>query len=411
MSGVDYIYNNSGSINAEDNWWGTNFNGTNPQDVGITNFEVANWIVLTVTANPTNVNIGDSSTVTADLLHDNLGSLVDGAIPDGLTVNFSSDGLGSINPTTSTTINESTTSTFTGHSSGISVISTTVDNQITTTNIIINSNSTKTKLIIKNVTGLNNQTVTLKATLTDTTGKLLAGQKVFFSVNGYNYSAITNNNGIASINYIPNDAGNYNFIVNYKGNNKYTASEGTGVLMVNPSAYLYLLIISSNKNPKIGEPFTLTYKLGNKGPDNATNVTMTIPLPADFNVSKISGNGNWTYNKVTNTIIWTLTNVTIGDPYLYITGKINTSGIYIFGSNITSETNNLNLDGVTPITITATNPITPTNPINNSTNSPNSTILNAATTTVPMQHTGVPIAGLIFGILSVLGGSIMSRKK
>ena len=112
LSGIDYIYNNGGSINAEDNWWGTNFNGTNPQDVGITNFEVAKWIVLTVTATPTNINIGGNSIITADLLHDNEGNLVDGAIPDGLTVNFSSDGLGAINPTTNTTTNESTNINF-----------------------------------------------------------------------------------------------------------------------------------------------------------------------------------------------------------------------------------------------------------------------------------------------------------
>ena len=202
--------------------------------------------------------------------------------------------------------------------------------------------------------GLNNKKVTLNATLTDINGNLLAGQKVFFSINGHNYSGTTNNNGIATLNYIPHGVGAYNFIVNYLGNSNYTTSKGTGVFMVNPSAYLYLEITSSNKNPKIGEPFTITYKLGNNGPDNATNVTMSIPLPSEFTASNITGDGNWTYNKTANTINWTLTNVTIGDPYLYITGKIRTRGVYVFGSNITSETYNLNTEGVTPITITST---------------------------------------------------------
>jgi hypothetical protein len=61
---------------------------------------------------------------------------------------------------------------------------------------------------------------------------------------------------------------------------------------------------------------------------------MTIPLPSGFIVSNITRDGNWTYNPTTNTIRWTLT---IGDPYLYITGKTDTSGIYVFGSNITSK--------------------------------------------------------------------------
>jgi Bacterial Ig-like domain (group 3)/Domain of unknown function DUF11 len=405
MSGIDYIYNNSGSINAEDNWWGTNFNGTNPQDAGITNFEVANWIVLTVKANPTNINIGDNSIITADLLHDNLGSLVDGTIPDGLAVNFSSDGLGTISPTTSTTTNGATNTLFTGNSSGISKVSTTVDDQTTTTNIKINSTSTATKITVKDVTGLNNQKVTLNATLTDINGNLLAGQKVFFSVNGHNYSAITNNNGIATINYIPNGVGNYNVTANYKGNDDYTGSEGTGFLMVNPSAYLYLQISSSNKNPKVGETFTITYKLGNNGPDNATNVSMTIPLPSNFTISNITGDGNWEYNNTTNSVTWTLSNVTVGDPYLYITGETNTNGVYVFGSNITSETYNLNTQEVTPITVTSNDPTDPTTPTTTN------TIFNSNTKTIPMQHTGLPIAGLILAILTVLGGSVMSRRK
>ena len=412
---VPDIYNNNGNVNAENNWWGTNFMGTNPQDAGRVNFPVTKWIVLTVTANPTTINKEDNSTITADLLHDNLGNYLDpsnGHIPyEDITVNFSSDILGTITPETGTITNGSTNSTFTGHSSGVSAVSAMVDDQTVTTNVIITSPTTKAKtnITVKNVTGVNNQRLSLNATLTDIYGHLLAGETVLFNVNGHNYNAVTGNDGVATINYIPYGAGNYNFTVNYLGNNNYTASEGTGLLTVNPSAYLYLQIKLSNDNPKVGESFTLTYKLGNKGPDNANNVTMTMPLPSGFTVSKITGDGNWTYNSADNTITWTLTNVTIGDPYLYITGKTNTNGFYVFGSNITSETYNLNTEGITPITITATDPTNPIIPINP--NSTNSTTVNAATTTIPMQQTGIPIAGLILGILSVIGGSILSRKK
>ena len=178
------------------------------------------------------------------------------------------------------------------------------------------------------------------------------------------------------------------------------------MLTVDPSAYLYLQITASNKNPKIGETFTLIYKLGNNGPDNATNVTITIPLPSGFIISTINGDGNWTYNPTTKTITWTLSNLPVGDPYLYITGKTINSGVYVFGSSISSETYNLNTEGITPIIINttknSTNPVTPKN---------STIILNTDTNTIPMQHTGIPIAGLLFGILSVIGGSLMSRKK
>ncbi len=141
------VYNSSGRINAEDNWWGTNFVGTNPKDAGRVNFTVTKWIVLTITAKPQTINDGDKSTVTADLLHDNLGNYlnpINGHVPDGITVNFSSDAYGSVNPETNNTTNGSTFTTFTGHSSGVSEVSATVDQQTVTTNITnqLTTNST-----------------------------------------------------------------------------------------------------------------------------------------------------------------------------------------------------------------------------------------------------------------------------
>ncbi len=178
------------------------------------------------------------------------------------------------------------------------------------------------------------------------------------------------------------------------------------IITVNPIVDLYLTMTSKG-NPKVGETFTITYKLGNKGPNNATNVIVTIPLPKGFVLTGINGDGNWTYNTANSTITWTLTNVTVGDPYLYVTGKTTSAGNYIFNSSLTSETYNLNTQGVTPITITSTNPINPTNHTTPTTK----TIFNTATSIIPMQHTGIPIAGLLFGILSVIGGSVMSHKK
>lgn len=167
-------------------------------------------------------------------------------------------------------------------------------------------------------------------------------------------------------------------------------------ITIKPAANLYVNIKSSNSNPKIGETFKLTYKLGNSGPDAASNVTITIPVPENFEISSISGDGSWTYNAATRTITWTLANVPVGDPYLYITGKTTKAGVYSFGSSITSDTYNLNTEGVTPLTINAAS---------------NTASVNAANVTVAMQTTGMPIAGLILAILAVLGGIFTPRKK
>ena len=166
-------------------------------------------------------------------------------------------------------------------------------------------------------------------------------------------------------------------------------------------------------NPKVGETFTITYKLSNRGPDNATNVVVTVPLPSGFVVSNIKGDGNWNYNIVNSTITWTMNNVTVGDPNLLITGKTTSSGLYVYTSSISSEIYDLNTEGVIPITINTTNPInpyliivTPTTTINIAI--PITTLKSA--NTIPMQHTGLPVAGLILAILSVFGGLVMLRK-
>ena len=146
----------------------------------------------------------------------------------------------------------------------------------------------------------------------------------------------------------------------------------------------------------------LTYKLSNNGPDNATNVTMSFQIPSGLEfVNATVDNGTWTYNP-NRTITWNLTNVAVGDPYLYLTVRALGTGSYIITPTITSETFNQNNDPLTPFSINV-----------QAQNNSNSNTVNAASTTktVPMQTTGMPIAGLMLAILSVLGGTLAPRKK
>lgn len=193
-------------------------------------------------------------------------------------------------------------------------------------------------------------------------------------------------NGIASILFTASRAGIQEI-------NASTDDENvTATVTINPTADLYIQITSDKKNPRVGEIFTLTYKLGNNGPDDATNVTITIPIPEGFHISSITGDGTW--NIVGNNIIWTFNNVTVGDPYLYITGWTTAAGNYIFTASISSNTFNLNSRGVNFLSINAQPQV------------------NAATTnTVGMQKTGSPLAGIVLAILMVLGGYIGTQKK
>ncbi|MDY9924651.1 hypothetical protein [Methanobacterium sp.] len=200
----------------------------------------------------------------------------------------------------------------------------------------------------------------------------------------YYLTALVNSTGLAGTN-VTN-------VVN-ETHSEYPNNSTTNCTVYVPKADLYIQITSDKNNPNVGETFTLTYKLGNNGPDTADNVTITIPLPEGFVISKIEGDGNWTVTG--NTITWTMNNVTVGDPNLYISGWTTGPGNHLFTASITSDTFNINSMGVSPLTLNAQ----PT--------------VNAATTTntVGMQTTGTPIVPLAIGILSVLGGLAITRKK
>ncbi|UTB32352.1 MAG: Ig-like domain repeat protein [Methanobacterium sp. ERen5] len=391
------IYNSGGTFDARYNWWGSN---TNPSaNISGSDVSYNPWIVLTVTPNPATIKIGGKSHIKSDLLHDSNGVYHDpakGHVPDGLTVKFSSDSNGTVSPVSSITTNGQANTTFTGLNPGISKMSATVDNETVIKSVTI---KTTTKVNVLPVNGLKGDSVNLTARLTDNHNDPVKGAQIQFSINGTVVGTVkTNNNGIATLKYvITENKGTYLIFAEYLGNSTYLGTNNTNQLKVKPTPVnpvydLYLRINSSNNHPKVGELFTLTYKLGNNGPDNASNVTVTIPIPVGFNVSNITGDGNWTYNTTNSTITWTLTNVPVGDPYLYVTGKTVKAGQYIFGSSLSSETLKLNSTTVNPTSTTSKADGTLTN-------------------TIAMQHTGVTIAGLLLAILMVFGGYIMPRLK
>ena len=98
------------------------------------------WLILTETASANPVQVSGVSTITADFTHNSNGEDTSsgGRIQDGLVVNFSSDGLGSMNPTTSKTVNGKATAVFTaGSNTGTSNVQVSANNEIENLNIII----------------------------------------------------------------------------------------------------------------------------------------------------------------------------------------------------------------------------------------------------------------------------------
>jgi uncharacterized repeat protein (TIGR01451 family) len=305
------IYNN-GNMNAEDNWWGSNADPTTISNLlgGYGNLDANPWLILSISANPTEIFNTKTSNVTVDLFTDSSGANLSGdsaKYPSEIPLTFT---------TTWGSISQAVLNYGTG-----------------------------------------------AATFTANGGALPAQ-------NPATVSAADSLNPTATV---------------------------STTITIKTAADLYVKVTSSNNDPKVDETFTITYKLGNYGPDAAKNVTITLPLPVGFEVSNISGDGQWTYTATTNTITWTLEDVPVGDPYLYVTGKLTSAGSYVFGGSIVSETFNLNTEGVTPLTVNA---VTET-----------STEVNAATKTVAMQETGMPLAYLVLAVLLMLGGLVVPKRK
>ncbi|KAF5058554.1 hypothetical protein DSECCO2_345360 [anaerobic digester metagenome] len=309
------IYNSGDSVNATDNWWGSNNPVWTNLIAGMS--YPTQWLYMLMDITPTTINNTQTSLVTVSFNNLCDGTTFDpstGHIPDGTIVNLSS-ALGSFNPAIIKTIDGIATALFTANQTGTN----------------------------KNIT------------------------------------ATTDNQTF------------------------------TQLLTVNPAAYLYLNVTSSKSNPNVGDTFLLTYKLSNSGPDNATNVTVSFQIPAGLEfVSASVDNGTYTYNPANRTVTWTLDNVAVGDPYLYLTVRALGTGSYSITPAITSETYNHNTDPLMPFSISVQ-----TQNSNNSGSTANSATVNAASTTktVPMQTTGMPIAELVLAILAVLGGVFTPRKK
>ena len=130
------IYNSNGNLDASLNWWGSN---TGPQIEDISGITIPLWLVLTVTANPQIIPSNNLSKITADLLHDSMGTFhnpVYGYIQD-ISINFITttgimNNLSTINGIAQFNLNG-------GLNGGVDTVSTKIDNQTVKTLVIIDT--------------------------------------------------------------------------------------------------------------------------------------------------------------------------------------------------------------------------------------------------------------------------------
>jgi len=136
------VYNTGSTIDASNNWWGTNANPSGyTSGTGVVTV-VSPWLVLGITAVPSSIATTQTSTILANMTYNSAGiNTASGGIfvPDGIKNTFGIiTGSGTVSPGTNLTINGVSNTTFTpSGSSGARTISATVDGQMVSTGIMV----------------------------------------------------------------------------------------------------------------------------------------------------------------------------------------------------------------------------------------------------------------------------------
>ncbi len=246
------LKNEIGTINANNNWWGTN-NPTSPGDIWVVSGSVdhTKWLVLTINASPT--NSGGNSSVTADLTHNNQGedTSSQASIPDGVPINFITNNgtiisqaytlggrastilnLNTIQPnnvTVSTSLDNQTVSTTRFITTGVAVLnitSTAIDNSTSQTlnityNIPLNESVTWLSIvwIPTTINGITNPAEELQVIVN---GNIVL-DKLIYNNNGLNTDTLTFNlvyPGVSGFNITFTDPDDSSMkTLNFPGNN------------------------------------------------------------------------------------------------------------------------------------------------------------------------------------------------
>ncbi|MGC9516205.1 MAG: hypothetical protein ACP5C3_00740, partial [Methanomicrobiales archaeon] len=166
---------------------------------------------------------------------------------------------------------------------------------------------------------------------------------------------------------------------------------------IDPKSSLYLTITPGKENPVVGDTVTYTLKVGNRGPDPAQDVVMTYTIPEGLEFAGANVDvGTYTYDPATRTLTWTIGEVPVGDPYMYLDLKILKAGIFLINPRLSTSTFDPTLNEDTQsLTVNAADKPTP-KPVHGK--------------TVGMQTTAMPVAALMLAVLMFLGGLVYNKK-
>jgi len=160
----DMSYLPGATLNASSNWWGSN----DDPSYFVVNTVINSWIVTRLHSTTSLIPKNGHTFIMFDLLHDNLGNLINGYLPDGIEVSFTTS-LGNIT-SKAYTVNGTAISTLTaGTVGGTATIGTMLDKASTVTTVTIDvtapTASSNVKSGIYNTTKIVSITMNKKGTI------------------------------------------------------------------------------------------------------------------------------------------------------------------------------------------------------------------------------------------------------
>jgi uncharacterized repeat protein (TIGR01451 family) len=419
-------------LNANNNWW-----GTNSGPIGITGVVCNTWLILGIAADPYSIYNGQTSTVTADLNHNNNQEDVStlGHVKDGIPISFIFTGspLGTLNINPAYTLNGNATTNFTANAVGTSQINATLDysNVHTTSNaahtpcdIVITPASahvTLTKTLDKptpnywdvvtfTITAHNNGPTDAEGVqVTDLLPEGLtyvsstpSGTTTYNNITGIWNIGTLLNGGEATLNIVANvtTTGTITNWANVTAQTTYDSQSfnSTNVTVNVPdAAALELTKTVNNNSPTVHDTILYTLIVQNHGPDAATSVNVTDVLP--LGGLNFVGVDSVDYGSYANGV-WSIPSLPANTvAHLVLKFTVERAGTIENQANITSLTWDPELY---PCNVTVTI---------NAQEPPATANAQTLAKTVGMEKTGMPISAAILALLMIFSSLIYVKRK
>jgi len=358
------MHSDGGSADARYNWWGSNNPNFATLISGAADYSL--WLYMTFQADPTTIQQGETSTLTANFnnAYDGVNPVtpfdpVIGHLPDGILVTFTTD-LGQVGSQTvdKPTVNGVATATLTGTESGLANLSATLDDETLTFNVEVTTDPCANVTITKtgngplNVGDTGTFTITLhnngpdgahNVAVTDVNVPL--GWTVTPSVGSWDPTTSTWNVGTLNngadvtltisglITTAMAGTSITNTVTETQDEQNQESQTATASITINPMANV--TITKTGNGPlNVGDTGIFTITLHNNGSDAAHNVAVTdVNVPLGWTVTPSVGS----WDPTTST--WNVGTLNNGaDATLTISGLVTTAMAGTTLTNTVTET-------------------------------------------------------------------------